>query len=63
MNEITISITYDKQERRWPTNQISEMKSAHVPEGMTVDYIEWDGNWTANKSRVTFRGEKNDPTI
>ncbi len=56
MNEITISITYNKQESRWPTNQISEMKNAHIPEGMKVNYIEWDLNWTAEKSRVTFKG-------
>lgn len=56
MSEITISITYKKTEWEACFCEIIDAKDKYVPKDLTLIEIHWDKNWTAEFSRVTFKG-------
>lgn len=56
MNEITISVTYPRDDDTCMMEQISRARESHIPSMMKITEINWEREYLNAKSRVTFRG-------
>lgn len=56
MKDISICITYTKDDSHDIVFQILETQNKFVPEDIKVMDIQFEKEWYADKSRITFKG-------
>jgi len=63
MKDISISITYARDDEHDNLTQIHEAQTRFVPHGIHVMDITFEKEWLPTRTKVTFKGVENELTI